>query len=146
MKFNTKTRYGLRTMIEIALIESEGGILQKEISERQEISFKYLDPIIASLKASGLIVNASGRMSGYKLARDPEKISIYDIYKAFDRELLIADCLVEARDQDNYSAARNFWQELNELMIKHLQSTRLKDLAEQQQRINERNKEPMFFI
>ncbi|MCK5464211.1 MAG: Rrf2 family transcriptional regulator, partial [Bacteroidales bacterium] len=48
MKFNTKTRYGLRTMIELAMQGNGKGVLQKEISERQEISLKYLDQIIAS--------------------------------------------------------------------------------------------------
>ena len=108
MKFNTKTRYGLRTMIEIAMHRGEGGILQKEISERQEISFKYLDAIIASLKASGLIVNAAGRMSGYILSRNPEDISVYDIYKAFEKELLVADCLAEESSvkQDFFCSAK----------------------------------------
>jgi DNA-binding IscR family transcriptional regulator len=40
MKFNTKTRYGLRTMIEVAMQGTDKGVYQKEISERQEISFK----------------------------------------------------------------------------------------------------------
>jgi len=38
---------------------------------------------IASLKAAGLIVNASGRMSGYILSRPAETISIYDIHNNF---------------------------------------------------------------
>ncbi len=148
MKFNTKTRYGLRTMIELAMHWNGKGVFQKEISEKQKISFKYLDQIIASLKASGLIVNSEGRMSGYILSKDPGEISVYDIYKAFERELLIADCLIEEGNgrHDYYCAAREFWQELNELMVKYFQSTKLKDLAKNQQKINEQEKEHMFFI
>jgi DNA-binding IscR family transcriptional regulator len=41
----------------------EKGVLQKEISEKLEISIKYLDQIITSLKASGQIANAEGIMS-----------------------------------------------------------------------------------
>ena len=148
MKFNTKTRYGLRTMIEIAMHGGRGGILQKEISERQKISFKYLDPIIASLKASGLIVNAAGRMSGYILSRSPEEISVYDIYKAFEKELLIADCLAEKKipARDYLFTAREFWHELNEAIKQHLQSVKLKDLAEKQLEIQEEKTENMFYI
>ena len=62
MKFNSKTRYGLRTMLELSLRENMGGgILQREIAENQDVSVKYLDQIIASLKAAGLIVNAGGK-------------------------------------------------------------------------------------
>jgi Rrf2 family protein len=148
MKFNTKTRYGLRTMMEIAMHRDQGGILQKEISERQEISFKYLDAIIASLKAAGLIVNASGRMSGYILSRPPETISVYDIYKAFDQELLIADCLADAgaEKQDFYCSAREFWHGLNEKIKDHLLTVKLSDLAERQMEIKEKEVENMFYI
>ena len=148
MKFNTKTRYGLRTMVEIAIRGRERGVLQKEISERQKISFKYLDPIVAALKAAGLIVKAGGRMSGYRLSRDPAAISTYDIYRAFERELIIADCLAggENGGHDHYSASREFWLGLNDLIVQYLRSIKLEDIAKKQQAINARKEEPMFFI
>jgi len=135
-------------MIEIAMHDGQGGILQREISERQEISFKYLDAIIASLKAAGLITKASGRMSGYVLSRSPDSISIYDIYKAFEKELLIADCLAEAdpEKQEFYCSAKEFWQGLNEQIIRHLHSVKLSSLAERQLEIKEKKVENMFYI
>ncbi len=148
MKINTKTRYGLRTMIELAMQGNGKGLYQKEISRRQDISFKYLDQIIAALKASGLIVNAGGRMSGYVLSRDPGKISVYDIYRAFDRELTIIDCLKdEGRCRREPSCAtRTFWKELNDLNVNYLKSANLKDLATKQQAINERESASMYYI
>ena len=148
MKFNTKTRYGLRTMIELAMNGNESGVYQKEISERQEISFKYLDQIIASLKASGLIVNSGGRMSGYVLTRDAEKINVYDVYKAFQHELMIIDCLKGEGNcnREGKCATREFWGGLNDLIVDYLESTNLKDLAEKQEAINQRKSESMFYI
>ena len=66
MKFNTRIRYGIRAILEIALEESENGVFQKDISERQKISNKYLDNIITALKTAGLIKNVKGKKSGYK--------------------------------------------------------------------------------
>ena len=148
MKFNTKTRYGIRTMIELAMHWNNGGVYQKEISKRQEISFKYLDQIIASLKASGLIVNSNGRMSGYILSKDPEKISVYDIYKAFENELVIIECLTGEGicKRDRLCAARDLWSELNRLIVKYLESTKLIDLAQKQQQINDSEVPNMFYI
>ena len=60
MRMNTKVRYGLRAMIEIGSKEQTSGILQKEISEIQEIPLRYLDSIITDLRNAGLIVNFSG--------------------------------------------------------------------------------------
>ena len=148
MKFNTKTRYGIRTMIEIAMHWNSKGVMQKDISERQEISFKYLDQIIASLKASGLIVNSSGRMSGYILSKDPEEISVYDVYKAFEHELVIIDCLTGEGicKRDSLCAARDFWNDLNNIIIEYLESTKLIDLAQKQRQINDSEVENMFYI
>ena len=148
MKFNTKTRYGIRTMIEIAMHWNSRGVLQKDISERQEISFKYLDQIIASLKASGLIVNSSGRMSGYILSKDPEEISVYDVYKAFEHELVIIDCLTREGicKRDSLCAARDFWNDLNNIIIEYLESTKLIDLAQKQRQINDSEVANMFYI
>ena len=148
MKFNTKTRYGLRTMIELAMHGSDTGVYQKEISERQEISFKYLDQIIASLKASGLIANSEGRMSGYVLTRDAEKINVYDVYKAFQHELMIIDCLKGEGNcsREGKCATRDFWDGLNKLIVEYLESTSLNDLAQKQVAINERESESMFYI
>jgi Rrf2 family protein len=135
-------------MIEIAMNGDGKGVYQKEISERQEISFKYLDQIIASLKASGLIVNSEGRMSGYVLSRDPEQINVYDVYKAFGHELMIIDCLKGEGHcmRESQCATREFWNGLNELIVEYLESTSLKDLAEKQETINERESASMFYI
>ncbi len=148
MKFNTKTRYGLRTMIEIAMHWKGKGVFQKDISERQEISFKYLDQIIASLKASGLVENSEGRMSGYILAKEPNKISVYDIYRAFDNELKIIDCLAGEGicKRDRLCVARDFWNDLNKIIVEYLESTKLNDLAQKQQQINESKEANMFYI
>ncbi|HBK42488.1 MAG TPA: Rrf2 family transcriptional regulator, partial [Porphyromonadaceae bacterium] len=64
MKINSKIRYGLRTMIEIACCKEPTGILQKDIAKNQNISVKYLDYIISALKLKGLISNTKGRGSG----------------------------------------------------------------------------------
>jgi Rrf2 family protein len=148
MKFNTKTRYGLRAMIDIAMHGEDRGVFQREISDRQEISFKYLDQIIASLKASGLIVNAEGRNSGYVLSKDPDDFNVYDVFKSFEHELMIIDCL-KGEDycpRESKCATREFWSGLNDLIIHYLESTSLKDLALKQEAIDQRESASMFYI
>ena len=93
--------------------------------------------MISSLKASGLIENAGGRMSGYVLTKDPDDISIYDIYKAFEPELAIIDCLTDedACKRNGICATKEFWNGLNKLIIDYLEGTRLQDLAKKQKQI-----------
>jgi Rrf2 family protein len=148
MKVNTKIRYGVRTMVEIALHWDKKGVYQREIAEKQDISFKYLDHIISSLKASGLIINAEGRGSGYKLARNPEKITVYDIYRAFDSDLKIIDCLSEDGDckRDPICATKDFWNQFNSHMIEFLNSTTIGDLAKKQDDLRNSKDLYMFHI
>ena len=148
MKINTKVRYGIRTMIEIALHWNGKGVFQREISERQEISFKYLDHIISSLKVSGLILNAEGRGSGYKLARDPEKISVYDVYKAFENDLCVLDCLAPGSEckRNQICPVRDFWHNFNLHMIDFLASTSIGELAKKQLELQQSEEMNMFFI
>ena len=115
MKINTKVRYGLRAMIELAMHEKGGGILQKEICERQKIPGKYLDKIISSLKSSGLVINIGGKKSGYILAKPANRISVYDIYRTFEPELSIIQCLTTTGicDREESCVGREFWERLN---------------------------------
>ncbi len=66
-------------MIEIALQEENKGIFQKDIAKNQEISEKYLDHIIASLKASGLIKNVCGKKAVIN-SLNPNQILPYTTY------------------------------------------------------------------
>jgi Rrf2 family protein len=138
MKLNTKTRYGIRTMVELAMDREGKGLLQKDISERQEISYKYLDHIISALKARGLIVNVEGKKSGYRLSRKPEDITMYDIYKAFEAELTIVDCLsADGRcSRERSCSTQELWFGLNTLIIDYLKKHSLKEIAEKQQKLN----------
>jgi len=128
MRLNTKVRYGLRAMIEIAL--HSDGILQKEISVNQSISTKYLDQIIASLKAAGLVIRVSGKKSGYRLTRKQEDISVYDIYKAFEYEQDINDCTINSQEclLIEQCKTRSYWCDLNSVITNHMKSKTLADL------------------
>ena len=125
MKFNTKTRYGLRVVFELALNEDrEGGTLQKEIAESQYVSIKYLDHIISSLKKAGLIINVGGKKSGYVLARPANEITVYDVYSAFEDNLAIIDCLLTEGEcpRKGMCVMKDYWCELNETIRNSMQS------------------------
>jgi Rrf2 family protein len=130
MKVNTKIRYGLRTMLEIALCEDNTGILQKDIAKNQQISQKYLDQIIAALKAADLIMNLSGKKSGYILKRPKSEITIYDIYKAFEPELSIVHCVNRPVTCfiTKLCVANEYWAGLNEVILNYLKGTTLENI------------------
>jgi Rrf2 family protein len=130
LKFSTKTRYGIRTMIEIASDPSQNGVFQKDIAQKQGISVKYLDHIIPPLKAAGLIINAKGKKSGYCLMQDPSEITIYDIHSAYEPGICVVECLALIRPcpREKICKVKDFWQGLNKQVENYLKSVTLYDL------------------
>lgn len=134
MKINTNIRYGLRAMIEIA--KNSEPVLQKEIAERQEIPVNYLDSIISGLKNAGLIINQSGKRSGYILAKKPGNITVYHVYRAFSPELSLVNCTCETMEckRSNICPTKDFWFDLNNRLVECMESKTLEDLMKDEDR------------
>lgn len=77
MQLSTKARYSARAMIELAARYGQGPTLLKDIARKQGISEKYLEQLMAPLRASGLIFTLRGNRGGYVLGRDPSEITLY---------------------------------------------------------------------
>lgn len=123
-------------MLEIALDESGAGVYQKDISLKQRISVKYLDNIISSLKTAGLITNIRGKKSGYRVTRNPNDIRMIDIYKAFEPEMAVVDCMScnFSCDLSCICGAREFWHGLNNSTIRYFESYTLEDMIKSHRR------------
>lgn len=130
MKISTKGRYALRVMIDLALNSSEKYITSKEISERQEISNKYLEQIIAMLNKAGYLETARGNTGGYKLAKKPNEYIIGDILKATEGELAPISCLTEEGKCKRQEGCKtySFWKGLDDVINQYINSKTLEDL------------------
>jgi len=118
-------------MVELANDSTGEGVFQKDISTNQEISLKYLDQIINSLKVAGLISNVKGKKSGYVLTRKPSEITIYDIHRAFENDICVIDCMSSnfQCDRMNECTVQPFWKGLNQLVIDYFKNTTLEEVA-----------------
>ena len=72
MKVSTKGRYALRIMIDLGEHNTGEYIRLKDISERQGITFKYLEQIMPMLTKAGYVKSYRGNNGGYLLAKRPE--------------------------------------------------------------------------
>ncbi len=76
---STKGRYSVRILLDLAEHENGSFIPMKEVAARQGISLKYIEKILPSLKNSGLIESVHGTGGGYRLLKDPENITLWEI-------------------------------------------------------------------
>ncbi len=93
MKISTKGRYGLRTMIDLAINYNAGYIPLKDIAKRQELSEKYLEQIMTPLNRSGLVNSVRGAQGGYTLKHPAETITVGMVLRALEGSLSPVDCI-----------------------------------------------------
>ncbi len=92
MRLSTKGRYAVTAMIDLALHQDERLVSLSEISEVQDISLSYLEQLFSKLRRYEIVEGVRGPGGGYRLARDPEEISIADIINAVDEKLDATRC------------------------------------------------------
>lgn len=93
MKISTKGRYAIRVLADIADHGKEKNVSIREIAERQEISDKYLEGIVARLSAAGFVKSGRGKYGGYRLTREPKDYNIYEILNAAEDSIALVACL-----------------------------------------------------
>lgn len=93
MKISTKGRYGLYFMMELASNCAKDSCMSlKNIASRQEVSEKYLEQIVQILNKEKLIISIRGAYGGYKLAHEPEEITVGSIIKCLEKITEISEC------------------------------------------------------
>jgi len=132
MKLSTRTRYGIRAIIELAQHKTEEPLQLKVIAQRQNISVKYLEQLITVLKSAGFVRSIRGSKGGYVLAKAAEEIRLSDVFKCLEGSVITAEC-VEDKNYCNRSAdcvARDLWVQVERAIEDVLQSVTLQDLVE----------------
>ena len=92
---STRGRYALRVMVDLAELDEGNYISLKTIAERQNISLKYLERIIPSLKKAGLIEGIQGKNGGYRLCKNPKKLTVAEILRVTENDLAPVACLAK---------------------------------------------------
>ena len=90
---STKGRYAIRVLLDLAEHHNGSYIPMKEVAARQEISLKYIERIMPALKAAGLVASVHGIGGGYRLTREPEQYTLWEILSLVEGDLAPVSCL-----------------------------------------------------
>jgi Rrf2 family protein len=132
MKISTRTRYGMRAILELALAYKTHPLQIRVIAEKQNISNKYLEQLVGIMRTAGLVRSIRGPHGGYVLARDPEEVKLSEIFRILEGPVLTVEC-VENKEACPYYAdcvTRQLWIQVNEAMLSVLENKTLQDLVE----------------
>jgi Rrf2 family protein len=130
MKISTKTRYGLRAIIELAENYKGEPVKVEEIAKRQNISEKYLEHIMLQLKKSGFIESVQGARGGFILVKDPEEIKIIDIVLSLEGNISPVFCIDNPKlcKFSDFCSSREIWKGLKDKIYEFLSSIKLSDV------------------
>lgn len=131
MRISTRGRYALRIMVDLALADQSRPARVKEIAERQEISEKYMEQIIAILNKAGMVRSIRGPQGGYFLSKKPEEYTVGSILRLTEGSLAPVECV----EQGGLSCHRQetcetylLWKKIDEAVSGVIDTVTLADL------------------
>ncbi len=130
MKLSTRTRYGLRALLDIAAHSGGAPVQLKEIAERQDVSLSYLEHIVGPLIGGGILRSTRGMFGGVSLLKEPRDILLWDVVNLLEGSVAAVDCVPHPHvcPRTATCAARRLWSELTEAMRGVLAARTLADL------------------
>lgn len=151
MKISTKSRYGLRALVDLAIHSNGEQVPLAHIAKRQNLSVNYLEQVFALLKKGAIVKSIKGAQGGYILARSAAEITVSDVIKALEGEILIVE--EEVRKNETSLVYQNMqkclqaevWDKITESVRQTMDEITLEDLIKDYQSLKD-NEIGMYYI
>ncbi len=130
MKLSTRSRYGVRLILDLALHGHEGPVGLGVVAQRQGIGIKYLEQIIIPLKKANYVASVRGPKGGHMLTRPSEEITVGEIVKLMEGGLRLTRCINYPGEcqRSDQCVTRIIWKEATEAINERLDSITFKEL------------------
>ena len=116
MRLNSRSRYAVMALADMARFNKQNPISLRDISLRQNISLVYLEQIFSKLKKNNIVKSIRGTNGGYVLTKNPEQIKLSNIFSAVDEKIKTLQCKRESKKGCNGKLTKcithNLWDDL----------------------------------
>jgi Rrf2 family protein len=131
MRINTRVRYAIRMMADIAKYGHGDPVRLRDVADRQNLPKMYLSQLAAPLKRAQLIKSIWGNRGGYVLSRPASEISLLDIFEAVEGPIGLLDCVLDPGqcERSDYCECIGLWRTINETIVATLEHYSLADLV-----------------
>lgn len=136
MRISTKGRYAVRVMLDLAAHNTGEYVKVKQIAQRQDLSEKYLEQIIAILNKAGFVKSVRGAQGGYKLAKEPGAYTVGMILRLTEGSLAPVACLeggTNECERCDTCDTLGVWKDLEQAINQVVDNVTIGDLLERQQ-------------
>jgi Rrf2 family transcriptional regulator, cysteine metabolism repressor len=130
VELSCKSEYALLALLELSVQYASGEPMQiRQIAAQQSIPDRYLEQLLATLRRAGLVRSQRGARGGYLLARDPWKITLYEIVSCIEGFDTQGDAEKQPSTPESLVIS-DVWQEVRQAAETVLQKCTLQDLLE----------------
>ena len=141
MRISTRSRYGTRMMLDIALHSQDGPVRIQDVAERQGLSVKYLEKLIRVLKEAGYIASKRGPKGGHMPAKDLSQITVGSVVRHLEGDGKLVECSSDESCCVNepLCLTRRVWAAAADAMFERLDTITFADLVDEMRRLNSDN-------
>jgi Rrf2 family protein len=131
LKLCTKSRYGIRLLLDMTKHNGSAPVQLGEVARRQNLPLKYLEQIIIPLKKGNYVKSQRGRKGGHRLAKPASEITVGEIVALLENGSALVDCARNdtACDRSTVCPVRLVWQEASDALFGVLNKITFADLA-----------------
>ena len=133
MRLNTKSRYAVMALADMARFKENKPISLRDISLRQGISLQFLEQIFQRLKKNQIVKSIRGINGGYILAKNPNNIKLSEVFLALDENIKTIGCEKHSKKGCNGRSTKcithNLWDELDLHINAFFENKKLEDLV-----------------
>ena len=88
-----KTKYGIKALAYIASRKDRNPVQTSEISKSENISLKFLESILLSLRKTGFLGSKKGKGGGYYLIKEPDEIRMTSVIRVLEGPIAMVPCV-----------------------------------------------------
>jgi Rrf2 family protein len=88
-----KTKYGLKALTYIARQDKNTMVLIQDIAEAEDISRKFLESILLSMRKAGFLGSKKGKGGGYYLIKEPKDIKMAAVIRVLEGPIAMLPCV-----------------------------------------------------
>jgi len=122
-------------MVELARRYGDGPVSLGKVARVQGLSQGYLEQVAAALRRAGLLISRRGAAGGYTLAHEPDAITVGDVIRVLEGEIVPMTCVTDEDScalpcaREGQCATRDVWLTVRGQLEKTLDGTTLADLV-----------------
>jgi Rrf2 family iron-sulfur cluster assembly transcriptional regulator len=130
IRLSKKLLFAIEAVLDIAYNGGATPVRSAEITARQGIPRRYLEPVLQELVREKILIGIRGPSGGYRLARERRRVSLGDIVRTV-RGLGTAEDPIDdpAGSELGHRVVRPLWLELEEETMHRLDQLTLEDLC-----------------